>query len=74
MIYYALSNGVLGSHNCHLVSIFWQIGRINFVGRGNQLIQEGRKQLYRRMDAIKLNYGLVLSLFINQDKGFESSH
>ncbi|WP_315787669.1 hypothetical protein [Fischerella sp. JS2] len=33
MIYYALSMGVLGSHNCHLVRIFWQIGRINLVGR-----------------------------------------
>ncbi|BAZ66486.1 hypothetical protein NIES4106_12380 [Fischerella sp. NIES-4106] len=43
MIYYALSKGVLGSHNCHLVSIFWQIGRINFFGRGNRLILRREK-------------------------------
>jgi hypothetical protein len=45
MIYYALSMGVLGSHNCHLVRIFWQIGRINLVGR---LYQQNRKAIGNR--------------------------
>jgi len=43
MIYYALSMGVLGSHNCHLVRIFWQIGRINLVGR---LYQQTKRELW----------------------------
>jgi hypothetical protein len=34
--------GVLGSHNCHLVRIFWQNGRINLVGRVYQ--QTGNRE------------------------------